>query len=104
MATNDKLNLLIENATAIAGNQSRLAEAMGIPRSHITQMKQGKRPASWKTRGKLRAIAGEEPGRAFLIEMAQDLEQSEHEDEKKAAESLAAILAAFPKDDDWRKR
>jgi hypothetical protein len=34
--------------------------------------------------------------------MAEDLEQSQNKDEKKAADGFKAMLAAFP--DDWRKR
>ena len=96
METKDKLIFLIEKATAIAGNQSKLAEALGMPRSHITQIKQGKRPANWRVRGGLRAILGEDPAAAFMAAMAEDLEQSEKTDEKKAAEGFRAILAAFP--------
>lgn len=66
-------------------------------------MKQGKRPANWRVRGKLRAILGEEPARAFMKALVEDLESSEREDEKKAADGFKAILAAFP-EGDWRKR
>lgn len=38
-----------------------------------------------------------------MAAMAEDLEQSENEDEKKAADSFKAMLAAFPSDN-WRKR
>lgn len=103
MATLEELNLLIEKATSIAGSQARLAEMLELHKSNISQMKQGVRKANWRIRGKLRAIAGEDPAHAFIATMAEDLEGSEDEDEKKAAESLAAMLAAFP-DDRWRKR
>ena len=101
MATLTEINSLIEQAAAIAGNQVRLAELMGMPKSHITQMKQGKRPVNWRTRGKLRAILGEDPAHAFMGAMAEDLEQSENADEKKAAEGLKTMLAAFP--NEWRR-
>lgn len=71
--------------------------------SNLIEMKQGKRPANWRVRGKLRAILGEDPAHAFMAAMAEDLEQSENEDEKKAADGLKTMLAAFP-DDVWRKR
>ena len=102
MATANELVELLDEASAVAGNQARLAELMGIPKSHITQMKQGKRPANWRVRGKLRVILGQDPSHAFVAAMAEDLASSEHEDEKKAADGLGAMLAAFP--DGWRKR
>ena len=115
MVTDAELNLLIDQAAAIAGNQTRLAETLEIPKSHITQMKRGDRKANWRIRGGLRAILGEDPAAAFMAAMAEDLEQSEKEDEKKAAEGFRAILAAFPEKEkaliennqgfnSWRKR
>ncbi|AVO48128.1 hypothetical protein C6568_01790 [Melaminivora suipulveris] len=102
MATLETLNLLIEEASSIVGSQARLAELMGMHKSHITQMKQGTRAASWRVRGKLRAILGEDPTHAFMAAMAEDLAQSENADEKKAADGFQAMLAAFP--GDWRRR
>lgn len=102
MTTLDELTALIDEAAQKAGNQVRLAELMGVPKSHITQMKQGKRPANWRVRGKLRVILGQDPAHAFVAAMAEDLEQSQNKDEKKAADGFKAMLAAFP--DDWRKR
>ena len=117
MVTDAELNFLIDQAAAIAGNQTRLAETLEIPKSHITQMKRGDRKANWRIRGGLRAILGEDPAAAFMAAMAEDLEQSENEDEKKAAEGFRAILAAFPEKEkekalietnhgfnSWRKR
>lgn len=116
MATLEQLNLLIEKASSIAGSQARLADILGLHKSHITQMKQGTRAASWRVRGKLRAILGEDPAHAFMTAMAEDLEQSENEDEKKAADGFKTMLAAFPETkenalspktqgvDSWRKR
>ncbi len=70
--------------------------------SNLIEMKQGKRLCSWRVRGKMRAIVGEDPTHAFMAAMAEDLSTSENEDEKKAASGLNAMLAAFP--DGWRKR
>ena len=96
MGTHESVNLLIDKAATVAGNQAKLARILEIPRSHITDMKKGIRPANWRIRGGLRAILGEDPAAAFMAAIAEDLEQSEKEDEKKAAEGFRAILAAFP--------
>lgn len=101
MATDEEISLLIEKAAEAAGSQTRLAEIIGMPKSHITQMKQGKRHVNWRVRGKLRAVLGEDPAHAFTSAMLEDLEGSDNEDEKKAAEGLKAMLAAFP--NDWRR-
>ena len=93
---------MIENAASIAGSQRKLAEILEIDAASLIQMKQGKRPANWRVRGKLRAILGEDPAHAFMAAMAEDLEQSKNQDEKKAAESFKELLAAIP--DAWRKR
>ena len=91
-----ELNDLIERAGVVAGSQKKLADMLEIAHPSLIQMKQGKRPANWRVRGGLRAILGEDPARAFMAAMAEDLEQSEKADEKKAADSFKAILAAFP--------
>ncbi|CAN7533473.1 hypothetical protein LJR074_003800 [Acidovorax sp. LjRoot74] len=93
---------MIEEASAVAGSQRKLAELLEVDAASLIQMKQGKRPANWRVRGKLRVILGQEPAQAFVAAMAEDLEQSENEDEKKAADGFKAMLAAFP--DGWRKR
>lgn len=95
MRTLEQLNFLIENAAAIAGSQNKLARMMEMNPSNLVEMKQGKRRANWRVIGKLRAICGEEPARVFMEEIALELEQSESADEKKAAEGLRTILAAF---------
>ena len=89
------LENLIAQATGNVGSQRRLAELLEIDPASLIQMKQGKRHANWRIRGKLRAILGEEPASAFMAAMAEDLEQSQNEDEKKAADGFKSILAAF---------
>lgn len=86
---------LIERAAKAAGSQRKLAALLEMNPANLIEMKQGKRPANWRVRGGLRAILGEDPAAAFMAAMAEDLEQSEKEDEKKAAEGFRAILAAF---------
>lgn len=102
MATQEEINLLIDKAAAVAGNQVRLAELLGMPKSNITQMKQGKRHVNWRVRGKLRAILGEDPAHAFMASMVEDLETSDNEDEKKAANGFKTMMANFPAVD-WRR-
>ncbi len=93
---------LIEQAAKVAGSQMKLAAILDTTAPTLIQMKQGKRPANWRVRGKLRAVLGEDPAHAFMAAMAEDLERSENQDEKKAAESFKELLAAIP--DVWRKR
>lgn len=93
---------LIEEAEKIAGGLRPLARKLDMNASNLIAMKKGERPCNWRVRGKLRAILGEDPAHAFMAAMAEDLEQSENEDEKKAADGFKTMLAAFSKD--WRKR
>ena len=106
---------LIEDAAIAAGSQRKLAALLELDPSNLVEMKSGKRPANWRVRGGLRAILGEDPARAFMAAMAEDLESSELPDEKKAAEGFQAMLSAFPDEekplnantqgfDSWRKR
>ena len=93
--TLQKLNEMIDDAASAAGSQRKLAELLELSNASLIQMKQGKRPANWRVRGKLRAIMGEDPAQAFMAAMAEDLEASENTDEKKAADGFKAMLAAF---------
>ena len=102
MYIDDELIKLIDDAIAIAGSQRKLAALLDMEQANLAKIKKGERPANWRVRGKLRAIVGEDPAHAFMAAMAEDLEQSEREDEKKAADGFKAMLAAFP--DGWRKR
>ena len=103
MDTNEQLKILIEKAASIVGSQRKLAAFLGIEHSYFMKIKRGERPANWQLRGRLRILTGESPEYAFTTTMAEDLEQAEGENEKKAAASFRAMLAAFP-DGDWRKR
>ena len=102
-ATTPTIAELIEAAAEVAGSQAKLAALMDTTGPTLIQMKQGKRPCNWRVRGKLRAILGEDPAHAFMAAMTEDLQASENEDEKKAASSFKAMLAAFP-DKAWRRR
>ena len=102
MAPLETINELIESAAEVAGSQRKLAALLEVNPSNLIEMKQGKRACSWRLRGKMRVILGEDPTRAFVAAMAEDLAASENADEKKAADGFQAMLAAFPTD--WRKR
>ncbi len=102
LQSTEQITQLIDNAAEICGGVNRLARTIGTTGPTLIQMKQGKRPANWRVRGKLRAVLGEEPAHAFMAAMAEDLAASDREDEKKAAEGFEALLAAIP--DSWRKR
>lgn len=96
MTTVTPLEKLIADAATVAGGLRRLAELMGTNASNLIAMRKGERPCTWRTRGKLRAIAGEDPTHAFMAAMAEDLEASENVDERSAAEGFRVMLAAFP--------
>ena len=110
----EELNDLIERASEVAGSQRKLADMLDIAHPSLVQMKQGKRPANWRIRGGLRAILGENPARAFMTAMAEDLENSELSDEREAAEGFKVMLALPDEEkplnantqgfDSWRKR
>lgn len=87
---------LIDKAAEIAGSQRKLAAMLEIEHANLVKIKKGERPANWRIRGGLRVILGEDPARAFIAAIAEDLENSEKPDEKKAAQGLAAMLEAFP--------
>ena len=95
MYIDEELNKLIEDAISIAGSQRKLASLLDMEQANLAKIKKGERPANWRVRGKLRAILGEDPARAFMTAMAEDLEASENTDEKKAADGFKAMLAAF---------
>lgn len=76
MTTLTPLEILINEAAEVAGGLRRLAAMMEMNPSNLIAMRKGERPCTWRTRGKLRAIAGEDPTRAFIAAMAEDLEAS----------------------------
>ena len=76
-------------------SQRKLAQLLETTGPTLIQMKQGKRPANWRVRGKLRVILGEDPTRAFVAAMAEDLAASENADEKKLQMVLRPCLQLF---------
>jgi len=87
-----------EAASKVAGSQNKLAALLDTTAPTLIQMKQGLSSANWRVRGKLRAVLGEDPARAFMEAMAEDLAGSANPEEISAAESFRAMLAAFPAD------
>lgn len=94
----DTLISQIDAAAAIAGSQRKLADLLELDHANLVKIKNGERPCNWRIRGKLRAVLGEDPARAFMEAMAEDLAGSANPDELSAAESFRVMLAAFPED------
>ena len=96
MVISESLSQLIDAAAKKVGSQARLARTLGLLPQNLAEMKHGKRAMNWRLRGHLRATLGEEPTRAFVEAITEDLEKSENPDEQKAAAGFRAMLAAFP--------
>ncbi len=89
------LKISIEKATEIAGSQRALAEAIGAQEQHVSNWKKGARPCPIGQRMRIAHMAGEDPIRAALEGL---IEQLDEEDELQAgaSKSLQAMLDAFP--------
>ena len=97
-ATSPGIAELIEAAAKVAGSQVKLAKLLDTTAPTLIQMKQGKRPANYRMRARMRVVLGEQPAAAFLAAMAEDLAESENAIELEASASILAVLQAFPKD------
>lgn len=82
-----QLNILIERAAAIAGSEYKIAKALQIPQSHITQWKHGTRTCSAEDRALLADMAGVDP----FAEIAEAM--AERWAGKPKGERLSAILS-----------
>lgn len=89
----------IEKAAAIAGSQTKLAEMLGERRPHISNWKAGTRTCTIDKRIKLAQIAGMDPTTAVLEGLADQLDEND-EWQRRAKETLKAILNAFPESKD----
>jgi DNA-binding transcriptional regulator YdaS (Cro superfamily) len=88
-------NSTIEKAISVAGNQANLAELIGETQSHISGFKNGKRACGFKKRAHIAAIASENPTRAVLETIVEELDDAiPHEAEAK--KGILAMLKAFP--------
>jgi transcriptional regulator with XRE-family HTH domain len=89
------LNLTIEKAIRVAGNQEKLAAMIGVTQSNISGFKRGTRACGFKKRAQLAAIAGENAARTIIEGLAETLDENVPY-EAEAKRSLLAMLAAFP--------
>ena len=86
---------LIDIAAEKAGSLRKLGLLLDIPAGNLTQMKQGKRHCNARTRARIAEIAGEDPTRAILEGLKDELDESD-EIQKGAKSMLQAMLDAFP--------
>ena len=89
------LKISIEKATEIAGSQRALAEAIGAQEQHVSNWKKGTRPCPIGQRMRIAHMAGEDPIRAALEGLIEQLDE-EDELQADASKSLQAMLDAFP--------
>lgn len=91
------LNLTIEKAATIAGSQRALAETLGAKEQHVSNWKNKRRPCPIPVRMRLAEITGEDPQRAMIEGL---LEQMDHTNpiEAGAAKMMESMLKAFPKE------
>ena len=90
------IQALIEDAQTQAGGLRALARTIGTTAPTLIQMRNGDRPANYKVRARLRVVLGEQPARAYIAAVAEDLAESDNAMEKEAAAQLLAVLSAFP--------
>ena len=69
------LKLSIEKATEIAGSQRALAEAIGAQEQHVSNWKKGTRPCPIGQRMRIAHMAGEDPIRAALEGLIEQLDE-----------------------------
>ncbi|WP_195812384.1 hypothetical protein [Xylophilus rhododendri] len=96
MTPQETLISQIDQASLVVGSQRKLADILELDHGNLVKMKNGGRPCNWRVRGKLRAILGEDPTRAFMEAMVEDLAQSTNPEELAAVDGFRTMLAAFP--------
>ena len=89
------LKISIDKATKIAGSQRALAEAIGAKEQHVSNWKQGTRPCPIGQRMRIAHMAGEEPMRAALEGLIEQMDEND-EIQAGAAKMMQAMLDAFP--------
>lgn len=91
------LNISIEKASAIAGSQRALAQALGARETHLSNWKKGSRPCTIETRARIAEMAGDDPYRAIIEGLIAQLDPNV-ELQAGAAAMLQSMLDAFPTD------
>lgn len=90
---NTKMGLLINAASLRAGSLRKLAKKVHTSPAALIALRNGERPPHYKMNGRLKAAAGENPAKAFIDAVIEDLAGTEDEAEKEAAAAFIAISA-----------
>ena len=93
---------LIDRATKVMGNQTRLAETIGMKQSDLSKVKRGERTISLERRIALAEIADYDPKVAAIEDIIERLDTSDPM-QVELATQLQAVINAFP-NEGWRKR
>ena len=62
----DELNFLIDAASKIAGNDSRLAAMLGVPRQHVSMWRKGAKACQPEDQALLASVAGFDPQETLI--------------------------------------
>lgn len=89
------LNISIEKAARVAGSQRALAELLGAREQHVSNWKKGTRPCPIATRMRIAEIAGDDPQRAIIEGLIDQLDK-DNQRQAGAASMLQSMLDAFP--------
>lgn len=96
------LKNLIDQAAEVAGNQTKLAELIGVQQQNISGWRTGRRVCTTQSRIELCKIAGYDLKTALIEQVIEGLDPSD-KIQAEAGAMLQAVLDAFPQGD-WRKR
>lgn len=69
------LHLSIDKAANIVGSQTKLAQMLDIYPTHLSNMKAGTRPCTINTRVRIAEIAGDDPQRAIIEGLIDQLDK-----------------------------
>lgn len=93
---------LIEKATEKAGDQTRLAEMLGVHQQDISAWKKGRRACTTRSRIELCKIADYDLKVALIEQVIEGLDATD-EVQADAAKMLQAVVDAFPNAGYWRR-
>ena len=91
-----QLNFLIEKGTSIYGSQSALAKELGVPYTHVSMWKSGKRYCSAPDRAALAAAVHEDPTAATIEAVIEGI-NLESPQGKRATHALQVALSKIKK-------